>query len=64
MTEKLKACPFCGGEAALWTFFDLYESYYYISCATCGVRTKYIDTEDLCIEAWNRRAENAEMSND
>ena len=56
MIEKLKPCPFCGGKAELWEYRDLDEVSYYIGCTTCGAQTKYTDSEDLCIEAWNRRA--------
>ena len=56
MSEKLKPCPFCGGEAALWRFYDLHVTNHYIGCTTCGAQTRGTDSDDLCIEVWNRRA--------
>ena len=56
MSEELKPCPFCGGEAKVWHCSDLDRSKRlscYLYCDTC---TKYTDSEDLCSEAWNRRA--------
>lgn len=49
--EKLKPCPFCGGEA------ELYENYYHgcnIYCLECGVEFE-CDSKEEAIEAWNRR---------
>ena len=55
-TKKLKPCPFCGSEATL----DYYGRY--VSCTnrngSCEVRphTKFYDTPDEAIQAWNKRA--------
>ena len=50
MSEKLKPCPFCGGEAALWRFYDLHVTNHYIGCTTCCAQTRGTDSDDLCIE--------------
>ena len=55
MSEELKPCPFCGGEAKVWHCSDLDIRNYLVICEDCGACTKYTDSEDLCIEAWNRR---------
>ena len=60
MNEKLKSCPFCGGEAEL-DHFDSDE--WYICCANldgeCEIRpsTRFYETKEEAIEAWNRRSE-------
>ena len=52
MTEKLKPCPFCGGEAAV--SYSIVKKYF-ITCLKCYASTKLKDTEGLAIKAWNRR---------
>ena len=61
---KLKPCPFCGGEAT--TVF--YVGYIYVSCEKCGatseivkISEEYSAAEKTAAEAWNRRADNAEI---
>lgn len=50
--EKLKSCPFCGGEARTipYSFED-----FAVRCKECGCGTGIYDTEEEAIEAWNRR---------
>ena len=51
MSEELKPCPFCGGEA------EIFESAIcQIRCSNCNARSCW-NTKDKAIEAWNRRAE-------
>lgn len=56
--EKLKPCPFCGGEAILKTNHgfnkEVISSFTY--CEECGVATRSYALEKTAIEAWNRRA--------
>lgn len=48
MSEELKPCPFCGGEAE-------YEGLY-CYCTRCGCRMEDDPDEAEAIAAWNRRA--------
>lgn len=65
MTEKLKNCPFCGGEGRIRSgaFFTCIAE---VRCEQCGVRTmeyKSASSEDAklqAIGAWNRRATDGE----
>ena len=50
MTEKLKPCPFCGGEAEVEG-----ERIFWVSCQKCWVETSSFNTLEEAIEAWNRR---------
>lgn len=56
MTDRLKPCPFCGGEVKMITQKHReYPSTYYVYCKHC--RCKSIETQcrmDV-IEAWNTR---------
>ena len=68
--EKLKPCPFCGGEATAYA-----DNYHKIAviCNGCGVKlgiklecgvelidgwTAEFEDLDAAIEAWNRRVKN------
>lgn len=53
MTDELKPCPFCGGEAVNNFDGECYE----ISCELCFSGTDWFEIEDVAISAWNRRAE-------
>lgn len=61
MSEKLKPCPFCGGDAVMKIQKHIPNGYDYTptchdpSCA--GRLTKKWINEADAIEAWNRRAE-------
>lgn len=54
--EKLKPCPFCGGEAGIykrvldWATWD-----YKIACSKCRCETDIYGTKQEVIEAWNKR---------
>ena len=61
MFEKLKPCPFCGGEARLTYSTDNHHQPY-VTCDTpkcpgCNGYQWHYHTEAEAIEAWNRRAE-------
>ncbi len=59
MSEELKSCPFCGGEAKMHT--RLNSPYYAAVCkdTRCPGHNLYILywTKEDAIKAWNRRAE-------
>lgn len=50
--DKLKPCPFCGGEAEI-----AHSRNYYAWCDKCETRGNWHATEAEAIEAWNTRAE-------
>lgn len=61
MAEKLKPCPFCGGEAEV--FEEKGGEVVSIACSKCGCGTAYMSgassTEkkiEIATQDWNRRA--------
>lgn len=56
MSEELKPCPFCGGEARFETYGGTACA---VVCQTCGCGTPTMRLDDGMIAAdlWNRRAE-------
>jgi Lar family restriction alleviation protein len=56
MTEKLKPCPFCGGEAKI---HNTYDGMFQIECTNCFARVFYDRTKKSVINRWNRRVDNA-----
>ena len=52
--EKLKPCPFCGGEACILEICG-YDMPFEVFCG-CGGRVAYYETKEEAIDAWNRRA--------
>ena len=53
MTEqKLKPCPFCGGEASIYVAHD---DGYYVCCDECGCCLPVYNMEQDAIREWNRR---------
>ena len=71
MTEELKPCPFCGGEARLLLNAkrkiygkDEYRTGVVACCNVCEARMFY-GSEKLAIDAWNRRTgENNDVCQD
>ena len=54
--DKLKPCPFCGGEAKLnRQITPLGKKQWTVKC-DCGVLFHYRNRRWKAIEAWNRRA--------
>lgn len=66
MTDKLKPCPFCGGEAYTYTAKNITKGttreYWLVHCKECGLNypqyKKYCWAEEQAIEVWNRRVNN------
>lgn len=58
--EKLKPCPFCGGEATVYSV-NIFRPEIQVICEKCRSRTltykggDFDDTKYLAIQAWNRR---------
>jgi len=68
--EKLKRCPFCGGEARVSTYVVergiTVASAAQCECKECGATTKEVKDKEgdgsfvsNAIEAWNRREDDA-----
>lgn len=67
MNNKLKPCPFCGGEARTGTkTFDIFNIAAYVYCTRCNCRTRLIEASvnisarDKAVEIWNKRVENGD----
>ena len=54
MPNELKPCPFCGGEAKVNEFNDVF----FVACVVCQSETIWFETPEEAIEAWNRRVDN------
>ena len=54
MTEELKPCPFCGGEAYLTPQNGDPEDSHEVCCSNCG---GYVwgDSKERALSNWNRR---------
>ena len=53
MTEKLKSCPFCGGEARLKSSHGFNS----VSCGNCGMEYPVsFDTRKKAAAVWNKRS--------
>lgn len=58
MSEELKPCPFCGGEAAIYE--PITTRFWFVRCSngdTCSTCGPDRGTRSEAIEAWNTRAE-------
>lgn len=64
MSNELKPCPFCGGEAELrkWRRWLDFQKVMCINrdCIIYHADDKWYKTEAEAIEAWNRRANDAQ----
>lgn len=52
MTEQLKHCPFCGGEASIVEGSD---SGVFAGCSNCCSCTEFFKTKNEALKAWNAR---------
>lgn len=59
--EQLKPCPFCGGEAYIYSFpvsVSTTGYAYYVKCKTCYAEYNFPqETKMEAVADWNRRAE-------
>ena len=52
MNEKLKPCPFCGGEAELRIYSAELQ---FVQCVSCLASSTAFHTGDEAVTAWNKR---------
>lgn len=55
MTEKLKKCPFCGGEAHIYKAMEDYPNWV-VECMECRIGTSWHADRGKAIKLWNARA--------
>lgn len=58
MSNELKPCPFCGGDASLIvkTFFGFpEEEIYTVACNDCKSQSCYSDDRKETVKVWNTR---------
>lgn len=53
--EKLKPCPFCGGEAEIIKAQFLGGDNYACRCVDCVAQSAFCWTEEKAVAEWNRR---------
>lgn len=54
--NEIKRCPFCGGEAVLYTCISGGKRKYYLLCSKCRTEQgKAYSTKQYAIKIWNRR---------
>lgn len=62
MSEKLKPCPFCGGEAEMINIdaarVQGITDPVTVRCKECKCNTNWFSKEWEAIDAWNRRTSN------
>lgn len=71
MTEELKPCPFCGGNAYHLSCYNGTDFWWEIACCHCGamvasrktVFPRNEEARDDAIKKWNRRVTQNEADN-
>ena len=54
--SKLKPCPFCGGEAAIYNYEKMLTGQYkMVECKTCHCTSEKFKKVEDAIAAWNTR---------
>ena len=59
MSDELKPCPFCGGEAEFEYYW--WQETVVIKCPKCGASSEPQFYENEAIEAWNKRVETSQF---
>ena len=56
MTDELKPCPFCGGEAEVRKFTEtkFFVQCFFVQCKSCLIGTTF-KSEHEAVKVWNRR---------
>jgi hypothetical protein len=65
MSEDLKPCPFCGGDAEHYYRADDsgWENTDWVGCTgNCGASTACYETKDLAVTVWNTRIDTDDMA--
>lgn len=54
---SLRPCPFCGGaeQRVCGVLMDEGKWSWDVECEGCGQKTKYYESEQAALQAWNRR---------
>ena len=55
MSDELKPCPFCGGDAGAQTDYGTDFPTHYVMCNQCNTQGDRFCKEYQAIAAWNRR---------
>ena len=58
MTEELKHCPECGGEAQI---VEPVEGMFIACCTKCGFNYRTFADKEIAISNWNERTINAQL---
>jgi Lar family restriction alleviation protein len=54
MNNRLKRCPYCGGEDISIEEYDDYDVFlYYAVCLDCGAKTMLCSSESKAAYVWN-----------
>lgn len=61
MTERLKPCPFCGGQGRLFGPKPAFQATW-VKCDRCTAAINAERGTEAAAEVWNRRAEDAEIT--
>lgn len=59
MSEELRSCPFCGGEAS---YHEGHHRHWQVVCTACGVRHPFVSVREIdplpsLVSAWNTRTD-------
>ena len=61
MSNELKPCPFCGGEAELKCLPVIKGATWFAACSGCSASSSSSNTEEEATEKWNRRTVDVDM---